>query len=254
MTLRVLRLDLEYDGAAFSGWAAQPGLRTVEGVLRDALETLVRHPVRITVAGRTDAGVHASGQVASVSVASGLGADRIRRGLAGILPHDVAARGVRDAPTGFDARADAVARSYEYRLLLGPDSPLRRGRVHEVRRPVDTGVMREAAALLVGRHDFSAFTPTRTEHVFFHRTVADCRLEARDDELVLLIEADAFLRGMVRTVAGTLLEVGTGRRAPGSVAALLEGAPRAAAGPTLPAHALTLVGVRYGVPPGASLG
>jgi tRNA pseudouridine38-40 synthase len=254
MTARVLRLDLEYDGAGFSGWAAQPGLRTVEGVLRDALETLVRHPVRLTVAGRTDAGVHASGQVASVSVATGLGAERIRRGLAGILPHDVAARAVSDAPAGFDARADALSRRYEYRLLVGPDSPLRRGRVHEVRRPLDTAAMRDAAGLLVGRHDFSAFTPTRTEHVFFHRTVSECRLDTRSDELVFVIEADAFLRSMVRTVAGTLVEVGAGRRSTEDVARLLDGAPRDAAGPTLPAHGLTLVAVRYGVPPGTSLG
>lgn len=254
MTARVLRLDLEYDGAGFSGWAAQPGLRTVEGVLRGALETLVRHPVRLTVAGRTDAGVHARGQVASTPVVTDLGADRVRRGLAGILPHDVAARAVSDAPAGFDARADALARRYEYRLLIGPDSPLRRGRVHEVRRPLDMAAMREAASLLVGRHDFSAFTPTRTEHVFFHRTVTECRLDARGDELVLVIEADAFLRSMVRTIAGTLVDVGAGRRSPEGVAGLLGGAPRSAAGPTLPPHGLTLVGVRYGVPPGASLG
>jgi tRNA pseudouridine38-40 synthase len=215
---------------------------------------LVRHPVRLSVAGRTDAGVHASGQVASAPVDTGLPADRIRRGLAGILPHDLAARRVGDAPAGFDARADALARRYEYRLLVGPDSPLRRGRVHEVRRRLDVGAMRDAAARTEGRHDFSAFTPTRTEHVFFHRTVTECRLDERGDELVLVIEADAFLRSMVRTVAGTLVDVGLGRRSPGEVSALLDGGPRSAAGPTLPAHGLTLVGVRYGVFPGAPVG
>jgi len=176
-------------------------------------------------------------------------AGRIRRGLAGILPHDVAARAVADAPAGFDARRDARARRYEYRLLVGPDSPLRRGRVHEVRRPLDLPAMRAAGRRLAGRHDFRAFTPARTDHVFFHRTVTECALEERGDEVVLRVEADAFLRGMVRTIAGTLLEVGLGRRPPESVAGLLAGAPRTAAGPSLPAHGLTLVGVRYGVPP-----
>jgi tRNA pseudouridine38-40 synthase len=249
----VLRLGLEYDGAAFSGWAGQPGLRTVESEVTGALETLVRHPARLAVAGRTDAGVHARGQVASAVVRTALEPGRILRGLAGILPHDVAARAAEWAPAGFDARRDATARRYEYRFLVGPDSPLRRGRVHEVRRPLDVAAMRAAAASLEGRHDFSAFTPTRTDHVFFHRTVRLCRLIERGDELVLDIEADAFLRGMVRAIAGTLLEVGSARRPVASVASLLAGAGRPAAGPTLPAHGLTLTGVRYGVPPDPGL-
>lgn len=244
-TPRVLRLDLEYDGAAFHGWARQPGMRTVEGVLSDALATLVRHPVRPVVAGRTDTGVHASGQVASVETASDLPARRIARGLAGILPHDVAARRVSDAPPGFDARRDARSRRYEYRLLVGPDSPLRRGRVHEVRRPLDLAAMRAAATAMTGRHDFRAFTPTRTEHVFFDRTLLECAVQERDDEVVVVVEADAFLRSMVRTLAGTLLEVGLGRRDPGAIAGLLTGAARSDAGRTLPAHGLILVAVRY---------
>src|SRR5690242_15136417 len=163
---RVLRLDLEYDGSRFSGWASQPGLRTVEGVLRDALQTLLREPVEVTVAGRTDAGVHASGQVASVPTGSDLPARRVLRGLNGLLPDDLAARAVADAPSGFDARSDAVARRYEYRVLPGPPSPLRAGRVLHHPAPLDEERLAEAAALLVGQHDFRAFTPTRTEHVF----------------------------------------------------------------------------------------
>jgi tRNA pseudouridine38-40 synthase len=247
---RVLRLDLEYDGSRFSGWASQPGLRTVEGVLRDALATLLREPgVAVTVAGRTDAGVHASGQVASVATAGDLPAGRILRGLAGLLPPDLAARAVSEAPQGFDARRDALARRYEYRVLPGPPSPLRRERVLHHPAPLDLAALREAAASLVGRHDFRAFTPTRTEHVFFHRTVTACDWERRGDELVLTLEADAFLRHMVRVAAGTMLLVGRGAWAPERVAGLLGGAPRGAAGPTAPAHPLTLVGVRYG-PPG----
>jgi tRNA pseudouridine38-40 synthase len=242
---RVLRLDLEYDGAGFAGWARQPGLRTVEGVLGDALATLLRHPVEVTVAGRTDAGVHATGQVASVATASDLPAGRLRRGLAGLLPPDVAARAVADASPGFDARRDAVARRYEYRVLPGPPSPLRRARVLHHPGPLDEEALAAAAALLRGRHDFRAFTPTRTEHVFFARTLARCDWEWRGDELVLTVEADAFLRHMVRVIAGTLLLVGRGAWEPGRVAALLDGAPRGAAGPTAPAHPLTLVEVRY---------
>ncbi len=242
---RVLRLDLEYDGAGFAGWAHQPGLRTVEGVLRDALTTLLRHPAEVVVAGRTDAGVHATGQVASVVTASDLPAARVRRGLAGLLPPDVAAREVADAPPGFDARRDAVARRYEYRVLTGPPAPLRRARVLHHPAPLDEGALAAAAALLRGRHDFRAFTPTRTEHVFFERTLARCDWERRGDELVLTVEADAFLRHMVRVIAGTLLLVGRGAWEPARVAALLGGAPRGAAGPTAPARPLTLVGVRY---------
>ena len=242
---RVLRLDLEYDGAAFSGWAAQPGLRTVEGTLREALATLLREPVEIVVAGRTDAGVHASGQVASVVTASDMPAERVLRGLWALLPADLAARAVRDAAPSFDARRDAVARRYEYRILPGAPSPLRRGRVLHHPRPLDREGLAAAAALLVGRHDFRAFTPTRTEHVFFDRTVSVCEWCERGDELVLVIEADAFLRHMVRVAVGTMLLVGQGSWAPEQVAALLRGAPRGAAGPTAPAHPLTLVSVTY---------
>jgi tRNA pseudouridine38-40 synthase len=242
---RVLRIVLEYDGAGFSGWAAQPGRRTVEGVLREALETLLRGQVELSVAGRTDAGVHASGQVVSVATAGDLAPERVLRGLAGLLPADVAARAVDEAPPGFDARRDARARAYEYRVLCGPPSPLRRDRVLHHPAPLDADAMGAAAALVVGRHDFRAFTPTRTEHVFFHRTVTRCGWRRRGDELVLEVEADAFLRHMVRVLAGTMLLVGRGAWAPERLGALLQGAPRGAAGPTAPAHPLTLVAVRY---------
>jgi tRNA pseudouridine38-40 synthase len=242
---RVLRLDLEYDGAGFSGWADQPGLRTVEGSLREALAVLLREPAEVVVAGRTDAGVHASGQVASIATTSGMPTARLLRGLAGVLPADLSVRAVTEAARGFDARRDARARRYEYRVLPGPPSALRRARVLHHPGPLDPVALRDAAALLVGRHDFRAFTPTRTEHVFFARTVTRCEWGERDDELVLTVEADAFLRHMVRVIAGTLLLVGRGAWPPERVARLLDGAPRGAAGPTAPAHPLTLVAVRY---------
>ncbi len=242
---RVLRLDLEYDGAGFSGWAAQPGARTVEGTLSAVLAVLLREPVELVVAGRTDAGVHASGQVASLATSSGMAPARILRGLAGLLPPDVSASAVSEAPEGFDARRDARARRYEYRVLCGPPSALRRGRVLHHPSALDAAAMNAAAALLVGRHDMRAFTPTRTEHVFFERTLTRCEWVARGDELVLVIEADAFLRHMVRVVVGTLLLVGRGAWTLERVRPLLAGAPRGAAGPTAPPHPLTLVGVEY---------
>jgi tRNA pseudouridine38-40 synthase len=229
--MRVLRVDLEYDGAGFSGWAAQPGRRTVEGELRRALGVLLGEPLDIAVAGRTDAGVHASGQVASARTASPMAPERVLRGLGGLLPPDLSARAVSEAQPGFDARRDAVGRRYEYRVLVGARSALRRGRVLHHPGPLDVAALRAAAAHAVGQHDFRAWS-------------------VRGDEVVFGVEADAFLRHMVRILAGTMLLVGRGAWTPERFARLLEGAPRGAAGATAPAHPLTLVGVRYAPAPG----
>ena len=253
-----LRLDIEYDGAGYAGWAEQPGRRTIEGVLRDALEVVLGRRPEVRVAGRTDAGVHATGQVVSLAVPAGMDApqraaaadpDRLRRSLNGLLPDDVAVRAAYEAPDGFDARADALSRAYDYRVLIGPPSPLRRARtLRHTGPPLDRAALDACAAATVGQHHFTAFTPTETQHVFFDRTVLECAWrEGGDagDELILRIEADAFLRHMVRVVVGTMLEVGRGVRDLDSYVALLDGAPRSAAGPTAPPHALTLVAVRY---------
>src|SRR5262245_27359084 len=198
--MRVLRLDLEYDGAGFAGWAAQPGLRTVEGTLRAGLEAVLRAPVVLRVAGRTDAGVHATGQVASAATSADVTPERLVRAMAGVLPEDLAVRAAADAPDGFDARRDARSRSYEYRILPGAPAPLGRGRVLHHPRPLDIAALRDAASRVVGRHDFRAFTPTDTQHVLFERTVLRCDWVERGDEAVLEIEADAFLRHMVRVL------------------------------------------------------
>lgn len=253
-----LRLDIEYDGAGFAGWAEQPGQRTIEGVLRDALEVVLGRRPEVRVAGRTDAGVHATAQVVSLDVPAGTGApqraaaadpDRLGRSLNGLLPVDVAVRGASEAPDGFDARADALSRAYDYRILIGPPSPLRRDRtLRHTGPPLDRAALDACAAATVGQHDFTAFTPTETQHVFFDRTVLDCAWREggeEGDELILRIEADAFLRHMVRVVVGTMLEVGRGVRDVDSYVSLLDGAPRSAAGPTAPPHPLTLVAVRY---------
>ncbi len=240
-----MRLEVEYDGARFSGWAAQPDRRTCEGVLGHALELILRMPIELRVAGRTDTGVHASGQVASFATDAELDLRRLVRSLGGVLPPDITVRGASFAAPGFDARASAIGRSYEYRVLVGPRSPLRRARVLHHPQPLDLEAMHLAAVACLGQHDFTAFTPTKTEHVYFERTVRHCTWEPRGDEVVFSIEADAFLRNMVRILVGTMLEIGRGSRPAAQMADLVAGAPRAAAGRTAPAHPLTLVAVRY---------
>ena len=243
------RIDLEYDGARFAGWAAQPGERTVEGELRQALTAVLGDELDIASAGRTDAGVHASGQVVSVASPRSFDPWRLRGALRGLLPDDVAAVAVRAAAEGFDARRDALSRSYEYRVLPGGvPSPLRRGRVLAHPGGLDRTALDACATLLAGTHDFRAFTPARSRHTRFARTILAAAWEPRDDELVFVVEADSFLHHMVRTMVGTMIEIASGDRAPDEMASLLAGADRTAAGPTAPAHPLTLVGVRY--PPG----
>jgi tRNA pseudouridine38-40 synthase len=243
----VLRLDLEYDGAAFYGWAAQPGLRTVEGVLTEALRVFWPHSGRPAVAGRTDTGVHASAQVVTVDAAEG-GPEiaRVPAALNAHLPPDVAVLGSTHVPEGFHARFSALSRRYEYRVLrTRAPSPLRAARTWHWPRAVSEEVLAACAGSLLGEHDFRAFTPAETQHEVFRRTVLAAEWQPRGDELVFAIEADSFLRHMVRTLVGTMLQTAGGERPPEGFASLLEGAPRAAAGVTAPPHALCLVGVRY---------
>ena len=245
--MTVLRLDLEYDGAAFYGWAAQPGLRTVEGVLTEALRVFWPHSGRPAVAGRTDTGVHASAQVVTVDAAEG-GPEiaRVPAALNAHLPPDVAVLGCTHAPEGFHARFSARSRRYEYRVLrTRAPSPLRAARTWHWPREVSEEALGACAASLLGEHDFRAFTPAETQHEVFRRIVLGAEWQRRGDELVFAIEADSFLRHMVRTLVGTMLQTAAGERPPEAFASLLEGAPRAAAGVTAPPHALCLVGVRY---------
>jgi tRNA pseudouridine38-40 synthase len=240
------RLDIEYDGSRFSGWAKQPGLRTVQAELEAALETVLRAPVELTVAGRTDAGVHARGQVASFSTAAVVPGDLIRR-LNGICAHDLAVTAAAPAADGFDARADASSRSYRYRLLIRrPASPFERGRALWWPHRVDRAGLDACAAALIGRHDFTAFTPTQTDHVHFERTVLNAAWEDEaGDILSFRVTADAFMRSMVRVLVGTMLEVSSRRRSVESFSELLAGAPREEAGETAPPHGLYLESVSY---------
>jgi tRNA pseudouridine38-40 synthase len=235
------RLDLEYDGTDFAGWSVQPGLRTVQSEVERALATLLRGEVALTVAGRTDRGVHARGQVASYE-----GAPVETRALNAVLPSDVAVLACAAAPDGFDARRDARSRTYCYRLLTrSAPSPFERGRALWWPRPLDVDALQACAAALRGTHDFTAFTPTQTEHVRFERDVMDARWERAGDILEFWITADTFMRHMNRALVGTMLEVAARRRSVTSFEALLGGRPRAEGGDTAPAHGLYLVSVAY---------
>jgi tRNA pseudouridine38-40 synthase len=237
---------VEYDGAGFAGWAAQPGLRTVEASLAGALETVLRRPVKLSVAGRTDAGVHASGQVVSFEAETDLRPALISYKATAVLPEDVALRRCVTVPEAFDARKDARARSYEYRVVSDEiRSPLKRRRAAYVARPLDLGLLEAAANLILGAHDFRAFTPTRTYHVRFERVVEESRWAKSGDLLTYHITADSFLYGMVRALVGTMLEVADGRRPLANFGRLLTGGERSEAGAAVPSRGLTLVGVRY---------
>jgi len=243
--MTTVRLELEYDGAGFRGWARQPEQRTVQGEVEAALATVLREAVELTVAGRTDTGVHATGQVASFDTAAEVPEDLMRR-LNGLLPDDVAVTSAKAVADGFNARHDARARSYRYRLLArSAPSPFERGMALWWPHRVDREALDGCASALVGNHDFTAFTPTQTDHVRFDRDVLAASWTDEGEILSFRITADAFMRNMVRVLVGTQLEVASGRRSVESFTQLLEGTPRTEAGDTAPPHGLYLESVTY---------
>ncbi len=237
----VTKLTLAYDGTNFAGWAAQPDQRTVQAELERALTTILREPVSTTVAGRTDAGVHAWGQVASYAHEALDPAS-----LNALLPDDVAVSACEPMDDSFNARHSAHSRAYCYRVHHSrARSPFERDRALEYPRQLDRDLLQACAHALRGRHDFTAFTPTETDHVHFERTVLRAEWSFDGALLSFWIEADAFMRQMNRVLVGTMLEVAASARSLEDFTALLAGAPRSAAGRTAPAHGLYLASVSY---------
>jgi len=236
-----LKLTLEYDGTGFRGWAVQPELRTVEGELRRALASVFTSYDNLAVAGRTDTGVHALGNVVSVDVDGGPPAERAAEALNTALADDVAVVTAAAATPDFHARHSARSRSYRYRIWRRrAPSPFEQRRAWWYPRPLDEGRLAEAAGLLLGEHDFRAFTPTETQHEVFKRNVLHAQWHRRGDALELELTADSFLRHMVRTLVGTMIELPPERIAP-----LLAGRPRSDAGSTAPPWGLYLERVGY---------
>lgn len=244
--MRNVKIVLEYDGTDFHGWQVQAGSRTIQGVLEEVLSRLDHRPVTVHGAGRTDAGVHAEAQVANFLLQREMAEDEVLRALNGNLPHDVRVKLVEFVAPEFQARHDAVEKTYHYRMFLGRIvSPFLYRYVYHLIFPVDVAAMQRAARLLIGEHDFASFSTREREGKATVRCVTDLKLWQVGDLLTLEISANGFLRYMVRTIAGTLCEVGRGRIKPDDLPPILQARDRGRAGPTLPAKGLTLVRVRY---------
>lgn len=244
--MRRFKLVLEYEGTAYHGWQVQPGLPTIQGTLQAALAQIAGAPVEVTGAGRTDAGVHALGQVASFAAVIRLDPPTLRRALNATLPRDIVVCRAEEAPPEFDARRSARSRTYRY-TLLRRDYPSAWHARHSlyVPAPLDGEAMAEAAKAVIGTHDFSAFRAGTCTARTPVRTVLDASWRRARDLWQFEITADAFLQHMVRILVGTLLDVGRGRRAPAEVAAILASRDRRRAGKTAPPQGLCLVEVHY---------
>jgi tRNA pseudouridine38-40 synthase len=250
----VVKLTLEYDGTRYVGWQVQPNGPSIQAEVERALATLHKAPRRVVAAGRTDAGVHALGQVASFAEASPLPITAYVQGMNALLPADVAVRAASMEPDGFDARRSARGKRYRYRILNAPTrAPLSRLSTWQIFRPLDLAAMRAAAAPLVGRHDFAAFQASDCEARHAVREVRRLELVAGEGELAVVFEATAFVKHMVRNIVGTLVEVGLGRRSASEMPALLASGDRTRAGRTAPPQGLCLEEVFYGTPAAGSL-
>lgn len=241
-----IKLTIEYDGTNYCGWQMQPNGPTIQSVLEEAVSTFFRAPIRVTGSGRTDAGVHALGQVVNFFCEREPDLYRLQRGLNALTPEDISIKDVQIMSDSFDARRDGRSRTYEYRILNRPSpSPFDLKYAWHVHDPLDTGQMCNAIRCLEGEHDFSSFRAAGCDAPHPVRTVYRTSLDQSGDLRVFTIEATAFLRHMVRNIVGTLVEVGRGLRTAESFAQLLEVQDRTKAGLTAPPHGLFLVAVKY---------
>jgi tRNA pseudouridine38-40 synthase len=241
-----IKLTVEYDGTNYHGWQIQNNGETIQAILERALSTFFGGQIRVTGSGRTDAGVHALGQVANFHAQKEFDRYRLLRGLNALTPPDITVRDAEAVSDSFDARRDGRARVYEYHIINRPTpSPFYLRRAWHRHEPLDIDAMRSAIGCLPGEHDFSSFRAAGCDAAHPVRTIYHVTLEQRGELLVFYIEATAFLRHMVRNIVGTLVEVGQGLRLPQSFAALLAARDRTKAGPTAPAHGLYLVEVKY---------
>jgi tRNA pseudouridine38-40 synthase len=247
--MAVLRLTIEYDGTDYHGWQRQASAATIQGTIEAAVRRISGTDATVVGAGRTDAGVHASAQVAHVETTAALDPQTWRRALNAVLPSDVKIIAVDYVPSEFHARFSAIGKRYRYRLLNRPTpSPLERRTAWHIPQQLNRAAMRRAASLIVGRHDFRAFEGADRSHAPTRETVCRltrCAIRKQGDLITIEVEADRFLKYMVRNIVGTLVEVGLGRRAPHDMTELLRTGDRRRAGITAPAHGLTLMEVRY---------
>lgn len=240
------RFLLEYDGTDYHGWQIQAGARSVQAVLESAVAQFMGEAVRVAAAGRTDAGVHASGQVASFRTEKELEPETVQRALNALTPDDIAVRDVQIVDESFDVRRAARSRTYVYRIWTRRvPSPFWRRYAWHLTHPIDHAALAAGAALILGEHDFTSFRAAGCDAIHPVRRVTRSELAVTGDLITYTIAATAFLRHMVRNIVGTLVEVGVGRRAPDDIAALIALRDRAAAGKTAPAHGLCLTRVEY---------
>ncbi len=241
-----IKLTIEYDGTNYHGWQVQPNGKTIQEVLEGALEKILGVRTRLNGSGRTDAGVHALGQVANFTCANNLDLWRLQKGLNALTPRDIVIKQVEGVPDSFDARRDARSRGYRYRIWNFPcPSAFHHCFSWHVRDPLDLSAMQEAIRFLEGEHDFASFQAAGCDAAHSVRRIYRNSLTQQDDFLDYTIEATAYLRHMVRNIVGTLVEVGRRERTPAAFAELLRAQDRTLAGPTAPPHGLFLIEVKY---------
>lgn len=246
MTVRNIKLTVSYDGSDFSGWQTQPGFRTVQATLEKAIAAITREQIHANASGRTDAGVHAVGQVVNFFTSSRLAPEVLERAINAQLPRDVVAREVVNAPQAFDANHDALRKLYRYVIHDAPTpDPFMRKYCHHTKRRLDAEAMRRAATPLMGRHDFHSFESAWPNRMSSVRTITHLSVNRCGDWIWLDVEADGFLYNMVRAIAGTLINVGRGHWPETKVQEILLAEDRRKAGPTAPAQGLFLMRVTY---------